>query len=186
LKRDVCYALGSSWARPGAARPLLDEYALLDGRDDVCAALTRAAILTSVERVADDAVFAEVAEIATDGTRGVARGMALLALGNMRGHRAAAVGMLRTLLADDNVAGFAALGLVKLDARETLHDVVALTRYGDPLVRRTASRVAMFWLSAGDEQYRRDGGEPEPPGDELRAAGVEGELEAGLDVELDR
>ena len=183
LKRDVCYVLGSSWARPGAASALLAEYHMLDDRDDLCAALTRAAILTSLERVADDGVFSEVVAIATDAGRGVARGMAVVALGNMRRHRTQAVEALRGLLADDSAATFAVLGLAKLDARETLHDIVAVIGRGDPVARRTARRVARRW-SELDEQGRGDGGQMEPVAAEHGAAGLEleGQVRAGVDL----
>ncbi len=76
LKRDICYALGSRWARPGAIMPLVREYRRLDGRADVCAAQTRAAICTALERIADDSAFDEIVGIAVDPARRPERSMA--------------------------------------------------------------------------------------------------------------
>lgn len=145
LKRDVCYALGSRWARPGALGPLLDEYRRLYSRTDLCAAQTRAAICTTLERIADDSVFGDIVAIATDETRGAERGMAVVALGNMRQHRETSAETLLALLDEDDVAMFAILGLVKLDARHTIREVAFRTGHRNPIVRRVARRTVDCW-----------------------------------------
>lgn len=87
LKCDIAYVLGSRWARPDGAVALIDEYQRLDDECDGCAARVRAAICTSLERIADDAVLEELCQIALDPRHGSQRGMAIVALGNMRRSR---------------------------------------------------------------------------------------------------
>jgi HEAT repeats len=79
----------------------------------------RAAICTSLERIADESVLEEIVELASDQSLGAERGMAVVALGNMRHARARVTPLLVELLSDEQVELFSLLGLSKLGARDT-------------------------------------------------------------------
>jgi hypothetical protein len=80
--------------------------------------------------------------------------MAIVALGNMRDARTGAVDELVALLADDEAALFALLGLLKLDAREAIRQVAFATRHRNPVVRQVALRIVHRWAAAGEGQVR--------------------------------
>ncbi len=147
LTADICYALGSRWARPEAAPALIAEYRRLDGLDTADARLVRAAVCTALERVADDAVWDGITAIADDDAYCAQRGMAVVALGNMGGHRDEAVGRLTALLGDQCVVVFAILGLAKLDAREALPSLLPLLAHDNPVVARVARRTVSRWAT---------------------------------------
>jgi hypothetical protein len=154
LKGDIAYVLGSRWAQPEGGRALLAEYHRIDALTDGAAARVRAALCTSLERVADDTMFDDLVEIARDPTHRSERGMAIVALGNMRDARTGAVDELVALLADDEAALFALLGLLKLDAREAIRQVAFATRHRNPVVRQVALRIVHRWAAAGEGQVR--------------------------------
>ncbi len=110
LKHDIVDCLAVPWARPAAARTLIDEFR----RDDHARVSPAWTIGNTLSVVADDSVFDEVVELATDRRYGRAREMVAVALGNMRDPRA--VDVLIGLLDDDQVAGHAIIGLGKLRA----------------------------------------------------------------------
>ncbi len=148
LRGDIAYVLASRWAQPEGLRALLDEYHRIDGSTTPSDGMVRAAICTSLERVADNTVLDELIAIASDPTHGTGRGMAVVALGNMHHDaRQAALDTLLKLLEDDDVVLFALLGLVKMDAREALRPVVFLTRHRNPIVAKTAVRTVTRWTA---------------------------------------
>lgn len=116
VEQDVVRALSVEWARPDAAAPLVAAFRAAD--DDG----VRWAIGNALAVVADDSVFDDVAALATDRSGGRAREMIAVALGNMTDPRA--VDVLRELLADDEVAGHALIGLGRLGAAEAARDDV--------------------------------------------------------------
>jgi hypothetical protein len=146
LRIDIVNALGNRWAQPDALPALVLEHrrAVAEGP---AAGQLRAAICTTLERVADETIFDDVVAIATDTARGIERGMAIVALGNMAGRREPAVEVLTELLDDDDVALFAVLGLAKLGARETMQHVAAVTAHRNPIVRATAARTVATWAA---------------------------------------
>jgi HEAT repeats len=148
LKCDIAFVLGSRWAQPEGTEALIAEYSAIDDDAGRSADRVRAAICTSLERVADDSTFEDVRRIAVDSTHGSARGMAVVALGNVREHRARAIDALVELLDDDHVVLFAVLGLEKLDGREAIRDVALRTAHRNPVVRHVARRVVKRWTSA--------------------------------------
>ena len=147
LKVDVIYALGSPWARPAACRPLLTEYAVLRDEPGEAARRVRTAICTSLERIADESVLDEIVELATDRSLGAERGMAVVALGNMRHAGERVTPLLLELLGDEQVELFALLGLSKLGARETIREFAIRTRHRNPMIRRLAVRTVAAWSS---------------------------------------
>jgi hypothetical protein len=148
LRGDIAYVLASRWAQPEGLRALLDEYHRIDGSADPSDRMLRAAICTSLERVADNTVLDELIAIARDKTHGTNRGMAIVALGNMRSEaRQRALDTLLGLLEDDDVVLFALLGLVKMDAREALRPIIFLTRHRNPIVAKVAVRTVARWTA---------------------------------------
>jgi hypothetical protein len=149
LKGDIAYVLGSRWAQPEGALALIAEYRRIgdDARRET--ARVRAAICTSLERVADDELFPEIRQIALDPKHGAQRGLAIVALGNMRTRRDEAADHLMCLLDDSDVVLYALLGLVKLDARDkALRRVAFLTHHRHPIVRQVARRALRRWRAA--------------------------------------
>ena len=147
LKVDVIYALGSPWARPEACRPLLAEHAFLHDEPGEAAKRVRVAICSSLERIADESVLEEVIGLATDHSIGAERGMAVVALGNMRQARERVTPLLVELLGDEHLELFALLGLSKLGARETIREFALRSRLRNPMMRRLAVRTTAAWTS---------------------------------------
>ena len=93
----------------------------------------------ALEMVADDAVFDEVVEIATDRSTGRDRQMVVLALARMGNPMA--VGVLRDLLDDDNVAGHAVMALGRLKAREVRPAIEHMLKHPTPWIRKEAKKA---------------------------------------------
>lgn len=118
LKRDIIATLGSGWAWPQAGRPLIEEFHSVDPHDDSEGSSVAWSIGDALERVADESVVDELVTIATDRSHGSSRGLIVVALGNMHAERERVVPVLMELLADEDVAGFAIMGLGKLRGSE--------------------------------------------------------------------
>ncbi len=147
VKQDIVRALSVKWARPSAAKTLVDEFLAADSKSD---GSLKWAIGNALSVVADDTVFDDLVAIACDQAQGRAREMVVVALGNMRDPRAA--GVLMGLLDDQEVAGHAIIALGKLrpsGARQRLERFL-----GDPRawVRTEARRaVAKIDRTAQDQ-----------------------------------
>ena len=124
---------------------------------------------TGMMFTADDAVWDGITAIADDAAYCAQRGMAVVALGNIRGHRDEAVGRLTALLDDQCVVVFAILGLAKLDAREALPSLLPLLAHDNPVVARVARRTVTGWATVSATSSpappRRRGGLPGWPPD---------------------
>lgn len=109
-------ALTVKWARPQAARPLIDSFTRTD--DDS----TRWAIANALEVVADASVYDDIAVLIRDRSSGRARQMLVLALARMPARAADAAPLLFSLLGDPEVEGHAiiALGKLGIDAPERI------------------------------------------------------------------
>lgn len=103
VKEDIVRALSVSWARPSAVEPLLFEF------DRAEEPGLRWATANALAVVADDSAFPRIASWVKDPTKGSAREMLAVALGNMQDPRA--LDLLLELAKDDDVAGHAAIGL---------------------------------------------------------------------------
>ena len=158
LKVDVIYALGSPWAATGGLPSTAHEHACLHDEPGEAASRVRAAICTSLERIADESVLDEIVAIATDQSLGAERGMAVVALGNMRHARERVTPLLVELLDDEHVELFALLGLSKLGARETIREFAIRTRHRNPMIRRLAVRTVAAWSSRTARPERPMGG----------------------------
>jgi HEAT repeat protein len=139
LKRDVIAALGSPWARPEAARPLLDEFHRIDPREDKPGGL-RWSIGDALERVADESVLDDLIAIATDKREGRDRQLIVTALGNMVRARERVVPLLLQLLDDEEVAAYAVMGLGKLRAGEAKPAIQRFLEHPEPWVRKEARK----------------------------------------------
>jgi hypothetical protein len=108
-KEMIVRALAVKWARPTAARPLVEEWR--KGRPEETPSMLWA-IGNSLEVVADDSVFDDLVEFARDARYGRARQMVVAALGKMK--NPSAVDVLIELLNDEEVAGHALIALQRL------------------------------------------------------------------------
>ena len=141
LKEDLIATLGSPWARPEAARPLVEEFRRVDPAEDTAGASVRWSIGDALERVADESVVDDLIEIATDARHGHHRGLVVAALGNMGKARDRVVPVLLELLGDEDVASYAVMGLGKLKAREARPAIERFVYHHEPWVRKEAKRA---------------------------------------------
>lgn len=135
VKADIVHALSVRWAKPKAARPLVDEFR----RAESGYSSFKWAIGNGLSVVADDSVFDDLVAIARDRTHGTTRQMVALALGNMRDPRA--VDVLIELLDDDDVAGHAVMALGKLKAARARASVEQFLGHPRTWVRAEARRA---------------------------------------------
>ncbi|MDQ4044637.1 MAG: HEAT repeat domain-containing protein [Chloroflexota bacterium] len=141
LKRDLIATLGSPWARPDAARPLVDEFRRVDPREDTADTSVRWSIGDALARVADESVLDDLIEIATDATHGHHRALVLIALGNMGKSRDRVLPVLLAQLDDDVVAPYAVMGLGKLKAPEARAAVERFVDHPESWVRNEAKKA---------------------------------------------
>jgi HEAT repeat protein len=148
LKRDLIATLGSSWARPAAARPLVEEFRRIDPAEDEAPGTdVRWSIGDALERVADESVVDDLIEIATDARHGYHRALVVAALGRMKKARDRVLPVLLELLNDDKVAPYAVMGLGKLKALEARPAIEPFLAHTDSWVRNEA-RKALAKLAA--------------------------------------
>ncbi len=116
VKEDLVRALSVPWARPVAARPLIDEFERVDERVDPAGTGLRWAIGNALSIVADDSVFDDLVRLVKDPTFGKARQMVVVGLG--RSKRPEVVSVLIDLLDVEDVSGHAVKALAKLGVEE--------------------------------------------------------------------
>ncbi len=110
VKESIVRTLSVPWAKPLAAKPLIQEFHSVP-KD---AHLLRWAIGNALEVIADDSVSDDIITIVSDPANGIARQMFVLALSKVRNPKA--IEVLINLLKDDEVAGHAIEALGKLKA----------------------------------------------------------------------
>lgn len=135
VKEDIIRTLSVPWAAPDAIRPLLEEFRKTATLEDRIGW----AIGNALEVIADDSVFDEVVTIATDGSYGRSREMIVAALGNMKDPKAKEI--LIELLDDDEVAGYAIMGLGKLKAKDARGKIEPFLKYPQEWVRKEAKKA---------------------------------------------
>ncbi|MCL5110208.1 MAG: HEAT repeat domain-containing protein [Chloroflexi bacterium] len=135
VKFGILRALSAKWAKPAAARPLVDEFER--GEDPTGFLKWQVAAALSV--VADDTVFGEITSLAQDRRHGRAREMLMLALANMRNPQA--VEVLIELLDDEEVAGHAVMALGKLRAQAARPYIEPFLAHSKAWVRREARKA---------------------------------------------
>ena len=136
IEEGTVQALSAKWAKPWAARPLIEEFR--KAQDPKGTGLKRA-IGNALSVVADDSVIEQVAELALDKRHGRAREMLALALGNMRTPQA--VDVLIELLDDEEVAGHAVMGLGRLKAKRARPHIERFLSHPKAWIRREAKRA---------------------------------------------
>jgi HEAT repeat protein len=136
VKESIVRHLSTKYARPVAARPLIDEFENVTGdqSDDV-----KWVIGNALDVVADDTVFDDIVRLARTKRHGYARQMIVAALGNMKDTRAVAV--LVELLDDEEVAGQALVGLRKLAPIEARQHVERFVDHPTTWVRNEAKKA---------------------------------------------
>lgn len=140
LKLDIIASLGSPWARPEAARPLVAEFHRVDVATDPPDGL-RWSIGDALERVADESVLDDLVQIATDARHGRARSLIVLSLARMKKARHRVVPVLLGLLDDDDVAPYAIMALGRLKAGEARPRIEQFTGHPENWVRKEARKA---------------------------------------------
>lgn len=136
VKDDLVRTLSVPWARPEAVKPLIAEFRRVADHEEIG---LRWAIGNALEVLADDSVFDEIVDIATDRRYGKSREMVVLALGKMKTPNASEV--LVNLLDDDEVAGYAVMGLGKLRVRAARPRIELFLHHPQAWVRKEAKKA---------------------------------------------
>ena len=135
IKEGVARALTVKEARGLASRPLLNEFLSADSSQ----LNLKWVIGNALSMVAEDDVFEEIVDLATDKKHGQAREMLMLALANMKHPRA--VDVLIELLKDEEVAGHAIMALGKLKAAKAQKAIEVFLDHQKTWIRKEASRA---------------------------------------------
>jgi len=133
LREGIVRALTVSETRPEAAPLLIDQFRRVADPN------LRWVIGSALEVVADDSVFDQTAEVATQTEYGASRQMIVLGFG--RSNKPEAVPLLIELLEDDDVAAHAAIALGRLNATEAQTALERQLENPRPLVRREARKA---------------------------------------------
>lgn len=136
LREGIVRALTVPDARPVAAPELIAQFRAVA---DPTGFGVRWAIGNALAVVADDSVFADLADLARDPAHGPARQMLLAALGRSRDPRAAEVVL--SLLTDEDVVSHALAALAKLKPAGARPAVELLLSHPKPLVRKEAKKA---------------------------------------------
>ena len=136
VKQDIVRCLSVSYAKPTAARPLIDEFRRTE---DERATGLRWTIGNALEVVADDAVLDDMIELARNRRYGRAREMLVVGLGNMSEPRVLPV--LLGLLNDDEVSGHAIMALGKLSPPAVRAHVEPFLKHPKKWVRMEARKT---------------------------------------------
>jgi len=139
VKEDIVRALSVPWARPAAARALIEEFRRVDPALDPEGTGIRWAIGNALEVVGDDSVFAELIELARDRRYGRARQMVVVGIGKSKDPRA--LGVLVELLDDADVSGHAVKALGRLKAPEARPALELMLSDPRAWVRREAKKA---------------------------------------------
>lgn len=135
VKEDIIRTLSVPWAGPDVAAPLIREFHHVASSNSPIAWV----IGSALEVVANDAVVDDLIDIATDQSYGRSREMVVAALGNMKDPRAKEI--LIDLLEDEEVTGYAVMGLGKLKAEEARERIESLLKHPQEWVRKEARKA---------------------------------------------
>ena len=136
VKEDLVRTLSVPWAAPEAVPALIAEFKRTGGQQSDG---LRWAIANGLAVTADDAVFDQLAALATDRRYGKSREMLAIALGNC--HDPRAVDVLIALLADHEVVGHAVMALGKLKPKVARSSVQMLVKHPTKWVRAEAIKA---------------------------------------------
>jgi len=135
VKDTLVRALTVKWARPIAAKPLIEEFKKAPKE----AMSYKWAIGNALSVVADDSVFDDIVALVKDKRHGRAREMLAVALANMKNPKA--VDVLIELLEDEEVAGHALSALRKLAPPEAREAIEPFVNHPKTWVRNEAKRA---------------------------------------------
>lgn len=136
VKETLVRALTVKWAKPVAARPLIEEFRKAPETEELG---LKWAIGNALSEVVDASVFDDIVELVRDRRHGRAREMLAVALGNMKEPRA--VDVLIELLDDEEVAGHALWALRKLAPPEARSAIERFVDHPETWVRNEARRA---------------------------------------------
>ena len=160
LRSGIARTLTHKWAKPVAAPALVHAFRTLEHPLGLYRGLehpvgnAKWTIGNALEVVADDSVFAELAEVARDRRHGRTREMVVLAFGKMKDP--GAVDLLIGLLQDDDVAGHAIVALGKLKASRARSYIEPFTRHPKTWWRRAAkSALAKIERAEANEREKK-------------------------------
>jgi HEAT repeat protein len=153
VKEALVRTLTVKWAKPAAARPLIEEFLHAPHAAETG---LKWAIANALSEVADNSVFDELVELARDKRHGRAREMLAVALAKTKDARA--VDILIELLNDEEIAGHAVHALRLLAPPEAREAIAPFTNHPKAWVRDEARRAlakidskrARFKGSSGD------------------------------------
>jgi hypothetical protein len=134
-RESIVRALSVPWARPDAIEPLVREF------EQSNAEAYEWAVGNALSVVADDSAFDDLERIVRDARYGKAREMVVVALGNAKKRRDDALRVLTDLLADDELAQHALLGLEKLGDPRAIPSVERLLDADDRWIRTCAKKT---------------------------------------------
>lgn len=135
VKMELVDALSIKWAKPAAARPLIEEFRKAPSED----INFKWAIANALSKVADASVFDDIVELVRDRQHGRAREMLTVALANMKHPRA--VDVLIELLDDEEIAGHAVYSLRLLAPPEARSAIERFANHPKTWVRNEARRA---------------------------------------------
>lgn len=144
-KEDIVRTLSVPWAKPTAAPALIEAF---KAADDQTFEGLRWAIANGLAVVADDVVFDDLVHLVQDKQYGKAREMLVLALGNMKDPRA--VGVLMSMLDDEQVLGHAVMALGRLKAPAARVRLNELMQHTKEWVREEARKALREVESSGN------------------------------------
>jgi HEAT repeat protein len=136
VKESIVRALSVPWAKPTAAKPLIQEFR---NAPDTANSGLKWAIGNALSIVADDSVLSDLCELLRDKSHGGSREMLAVALGNMKDP--VVVDSLIELLNDEEVAGHALMGLRKLKAQKARPYIEPFLNHSKSWVRKEASKA---------------------------------------------
>lgn len=136
VKMDIASALSTKWARPLAARAIIEEFELAPETEELG---LKWALANALSEVADDTVFDEIVQLSCDRQHGRAREMLAVALSNMKDPPA--VTILIELLDDEQVCGHALMALRKLAPVAAKNAVERFVNHPKTWVRNEARRA---------------------------------------------
>lgn len=138
VKLSVSRALTTPWARPQAARVLIDEFkrAPQRGSGDITWTIGNA-----LSVVADDSVYQEIVDLALNSDHGRARGMLPLSFVHMKKHRSAAIDVALRLLSDDDVAVASVRFLKRVNATGATDALAPLLNHPSGIIRSEAQKA---------------------------------------------
>lgn len=148
VKETLVRALTVKWAKPVAARPLIEEFRKAPETEE---SGLKWAIGNALSVVADASVLDDIVELVRDKRHGRAREMLAVALSNMKDPQA--VDVLIGLLDDEEVAGHALVALRKLAPPEARSAIERFVDHPKTWVRNEARRA----LAKVDKKLARAG-----------------------------